>query len=202
MKMNDDSINITSSNGSQSAGNWNGSITGNSSGQNITYTSGGITSITTITGGTINPTPIGSVGSTNFNAIQGNTALLVNPTNMVSLYNKGNEVVVSFRNDNNVKDTVSYIIVQKNNRYLELEILQTITPKEMIGITQFISVVQVVVNTGLAGAVANTNAVLTFDWSKLAKSLGIEKHFKPIVYDPLIYDTPTPTLYFFLFDPQ
>ena len=90
----------------------------------------------------------------------------------------------------NVKTNVKYIVEQLGGQCMELDPADTITPREMINISQFIAVASAV----LGGAMADMN------WTELAENLDIERHFifgLPSIDD---YDEDDECLYIFLHD--
>jgi len=90
-----------------------------------------------------------------------------------------------------VKSDVRYVIVPEDGPCLELEEQKIITPREMIGISKFINVVNCMIASDFA---------LGVNWSELIKKLGITKHFITGKQDVAQYDDDTDILYLFLFD--
>jgi len=91
-----------------------------------------------------------------------------------------------------VKNNVKYVIVPEDGSpCLELEEQKTITPREMIGISKFINMVNNMISADF---------VLFVNWTSLIKNLGIERHFVQGLPNMPSYDQDNDTLYLFLFD--
>lgn len=152
----------------------------------LVTTSGGLTStsgsngisgsITGITGGGL--WTIGSNGA----AITGNYPSFTgaSPT--------GNQTSTILSNTSLLAKTdVEYRIVRVDDSVLALNVKNPITPREMIGITKFLNVVQ------------SANGI-SVDWTSLIAVLDIERHFDVVGnINTMSYDDMT--LYFMLHDP-
>jgi len=89
-----------------------------------------------------------------------------------------------------VKTQIKYIVVPNSGPCLELNEQQSITPREMIGLTKFIN------SVGMVCATTNVDMA----WSQLIVSLGIQRHFTSGKAHPTNYDINNDTLYIMLFD--
>jgi hypothetical protein len=92
------------------------------------------------------------------------------------------------------KDDVLYVIVKKNGETLELMPNTPITPREMINIAIFLSVISGFIGTAIAGSPQE------MIWSDLIKNLGIERHFNP-GQDESTYSSSGTVLHVLLKDP-
>lgn len=91
---------------------------------------------------------------------------------------------------------VRYVIVQNDGACIELAEDPMITPREMIGISKFIAVVNLVQQT----TTTPSQGSVEIYWSELVESLRIERHFAANGLTVSSYNTPN-TLHIFLHDP-
>lgn len=89
------------------------------------------------------------------------------------------------------KDNICYVIVMEDGSCLELEEQTPITPREMIGIVKFLTIVQSVMQ-----------APVEVEWLDLIANLGIDHHFVGGEDDHHDYDNTDSTLYIKLFSPK
>ena len=118
-------------------------------------------------------TPVGSGTVTNITAPSPIGTL--SPAQIISI--GGGSAVISTSQLNGVSiaqtpkySNITYIVKCKDGRSLTLQEEKSITPREMIGISKFISVV--------SAMAANVRGEVR--WSELITNLGIERHFKEV----------------------
>lgn len=92
---------------------------------------------------------------------------------------------------------IRYVIVQNDGTCVELAEDPMITPREMIGISKFIAVVNLIQQATLS----NSKNSVEIYWSELVDSLNIDRHFASNGLTVSSYNTPD-TLHIFLYDPQ
>ena len=96
------------------------------------------------------------------------------------------------------KTKVRYVIVKTDGSSLELKEQPQITPREMIGLSQLMSLISVYMATAVLGN-PYQDYNFTIKWSELIKNLSIEKHF--IGGRPAHNYNDVEVLDIFLFDP-
>ncbi len=92
---------------------------------------------------------------------------------------------------------IRYVIVQNDGACVELAEDPMITPREMIGISKFIAVVNLIQQA----TSSNSKNSVEIYWSELVDSLNIDRHFASNGLTVSSYNTPD-TLHIFLYDPQ
>ena len=96
-----------------------------------------------------------------------------------------------------ITDDIRYVIVQNDGACIELAEDPMITPREMIGISKFIAVVNLVQQATHAPSQGSVEIY----WSELVESLRIERHFVANGLTVSSYNSSN-TMHIFLYDPS
>jgi len=135
------------------------------------------------------PIPVGSSGATGQSSVSGGAFTGGSILGAGSINQNVNMKLALITTT--LKTDVRYVIVPEDGPCLELEEQKIITPREMIGISKFINMVNCMIATDFALAVK---------WTELMLNLGISKHFVTGKANMSMYDDDTEVLYLFLFD--
>ena len=136
----------------------------------------------------------GVAGSNNFGSSIGSLAGNVSYTNPIPALTTVQLTSMSITGGNTIaKDDIQYIVVLKDGHCIELVEQQTMTPREMLNIAKFISMVGQVLTVA-----PHTN--IKVQWSDLIDNLGINNHFEDGFPDTKQYKLDMGIQYVFLYD--